>query len=87
MWPWLAQTGPSPRGGAYTYDWIENVLGLDMRSVDRALPGFQHPEIGDTIGYGSNRLRLERVEPQHAHTGMIRALSNRRSTRVGSRRS
>lgn len=37
------------------------MLGLDKRSVDRALPSFQHPEIGDTIGYGSNRLRLERV--------------------------
>src|SRR6266508_5909297 len=27
VWPWLAQMGPSPRGGAYTYDWIENLLG------------------------------------------------------------
>jgi hypothetical protein len=21
VWPWIAQMGPSPRGGAYTYDW------------------------------------------------------------------
>ena len=26
VWPWLAQLGPAPRGGAYTYDWIENLL-------------------------------------------------------------
>jgi hypothetical protein len=64
VWPWLAQMGPSPRGGAYTYDWIENLLGLDMHSVDRVLPEYQHPEVGDTIGLGSNRMRLERVEPQ-----------------------
>jgi hypothetical protein len=64
VWPWLAQMGPSPRGGAYTYDWIENMLGLDMHSVDRVLPAYQHPEVGDTIGLGSNRMRLERVEPQ-----------------------
>ena len=32
VWPWLAQMGPAPRGGAYTYDWIENLLGLDMRN-------------------------------------------------------
>ena len=64
VWPWLAQMGPSPRGGAYTYDWIENLLGLDMHSVDRVLPEFQHPEVGDTIGYGKNRMRLERVEPE-----------------------
>ena len=62
VWPWLAQMGPAPRGGAYTYDWIENLLGLDMHSVDRVLPEFQHPLVGDTIGYGQNRMRVERVE-------------------------
>ena len=65
VWPWLAQMGPSPRGGAYTYDWIENLLGLDMHSVDHVLPEFQHPRVGDTIGFGSNRMRVERVEPGH----------------------
>ena len=65
VWPWLAQMGPTPRGGAYTYDWIENLLGLDMHSVDRVLPDFQHPEIGETIGFGANRMRLEKVEPEH----------------------
>ena len=65
VWPWVAQMGPSPRGGAYTYDWIENLLGLDMHSVDRVLPEFQKPEVGDTIGFGSNRMRFERVEPEH----------------------
>jgi hypothetical protein len=64
VWPWLAQMGPSPRGGAYTYDWIENLLGLDMHSVDRVLTEFQHPEVGVTISLGANRMRLERVEPQ-----------------------
>jgi hypothetical protein len=64
VWPWIAQMGPAPRGGAYTYDWIENLLGLDMHSVDRVLPEFQHPQIGDTIDYGPNRMRLERVEPE-----------------------
>ena len=65
VWPWIAQMGPSPRGGAYTYDWIENVLGLSMHSADNVLPEFQHPQVGDTIGYGPNRMRLERVEPEH----------------------
>jgi hypothetical protein len=56
--------GPAPRGGAYTYDWIENLLGLDMHSADRVLPEFQHPQVGDSLGYGTNRMRFERVEPQ-----------------------
>jgi hypothetical protein len=64
VWPWLAQMGPSPRGGAYTYDWIENLLGLNMHSVDRVLDEFQHPKIGDTISLGSNLMQLQRVEPQ-----------------------
>jgi hypothetical protein len=59
VWPWLAQMGPSPRGGAYTYDWIENLLGLDMHSVDHVMPELQHPQVGDTIALGSNRMRLE----------------------------
>jgi hypothetical protein len=64
VWPWIAQMGPSPRGGAYTYDWIENLMGLDMHSADRVLPEFQHPGVGDVIGYGPNRMRVERVEPE-----------------------
>jgi hypothetical protein len=64
VWPWIAQIGPSPRGGAYTYDWIENLLGLDMHSSDRVLPECQHPQVGDTLGYGKNRMRFERVEPE-----------------------
>jgi len=65
VWPWLAQMGPSPRGGAYTYDWIENLLGLNMHSVDRVLAEYQHPEVGDTIGLGANQMRLERMDPGH----------------------
>ncbi len=65
VWPWLAQMGPEPRGGAYTYDWIENLLGLNMHSAESVLPEFQQPDVGDTIGLGSNRMRLERVEPRH----------------------
>jgi hypothetical protein len=65
VWPWIAQMGPSPRGGAYTYDWIENLLGLNMQSTDRVLLDYQHPQVGDTLGYGKNRMRFERVEPPH----------------------
>ena len=64
VWPWLAQMGPYPRGGPYTYDWIENLLGLDMHSADEVLPEFQHPVVGDELGYGANRMRFERVEPE-----------------------
>ena len=64
VWPWIAQMGPSPRGGAYTYDWIENLLGLNMHSADGVMPEFQHPELGDGFGFGANRMSYAIVEPE-----------------------
>ncbi len=64
VWPWLAQMGPSPRGGVYTYDWIENLLGLNIHSVDHVIPELQHPRLGDEIAFGGNRMRFERIEPE-----------------------
>lgn len=64
VWPWPAQMGPSPRGGAYTYDWIENLMGLNMHSADEVLAEFQRPEVGETIAFGSNVMRAEIVEPE-----------------------
>ena len=55
VWPWIAQMGPSPRGGAYTYDWIENLLGLNMHSADRVLPEYQHPQIGTASATAATR--------------------------------
>jgi hypothetical protein len=65
VWPWIAQMGPSPRGGAYTYDWIENLLGLNMHSADAVLPEYQHPQPGEGFGYGANTMRFKIVEPEH----------------------
>ena len=64
VWPWIAQMGPSPRGGAYTYDWIENLLGLNMHSVDHILADYQHPEIGEGFGYGANKMSYAIVDPE-----------------------
>jgi hypothetical protein len=35
-----------------------------MHSADRVLPEFQNPQVGDAIGLGENRMRVERVEPE-----------------------
>jgi hypothetical protein len=51
VWPWLVQMG-SGRGGAYTYDWIENVFGLGMHSADEILPQFQDLSVGDVLPMG-----------------------------------
>jgi hypothetical protein len=50
VWPWLVQMGPRPRAGAYTYDWVERLLGIDIENSDRILPEFQHIAPGEAIG-------------------------------------
>ena len=64
VWPWIAQMGPHPRGGAYTYDWVENLLGLDMHSADTLLQEYQHPQVGEGFGYGTNEMTFKIVEPE-----------------------
>jgi hypothetical protein len=67
IWPWLAQMG-SGRGGLYTYDWIENLFGLDMHSVDVVLPDFQQVGVGDTqtIGKSGPTFRVVVCQPDRA---------------------
>jgi hypothetical protein len=64
VWPWIVQIG-SGRGGAYTYDWIENIFGLGMHSADEILPQFQDVTVGDEFELGPNRpkMRVEVADP------------------------
>ena len=48
VFPWLAQLGQG-RGGFYSYDWLENRTGLDIRSADHILPEHQQLTAGDRI--------------------------------------
>lgn len=50
VWPWIVQMGQG-RGGMYTYDWIENMMGLEMRSAETILPQFQNLKVGDVIPF------------------------------------
>ena len=52
VWPWLVQMGPRPRAGAYTYDWLERLLGIDIENSDRILPEFQRLEPGEVLALG-----------------------------------
>jgi len=48
VWPWLAQIGQE-RGGFYSYDFLENLVGLNIHSVDRIIPERQHDEKSDGL--------------------------------------
>jgi hypothetical protein len=65
VWPWLAQLGQG-RGGFYTYTWLENLMGLDMRNADRVLAEYQDIAAGDLVpltpgGFG---LTVAMAEPE-----------------------
>jgi len=67
VWPWLVQMGPG-RAGAYTYDWVENILGLNMHSANRIVPEWQNMKAGDRYPLGKSGPALEVVtfEPERA---------------------
>src|SRR6266536_5993404 len=48
VWPWIAQLGQG-RGGFYSYDWLENLVGCDIHSSDRILLEWQDITVGDEI--------------------------------------
>jgi len=65
IWPWLVQMGPG-RGGAYTYDWIERRLGIDIHTTDRVIPELQQLRVGDEIPMPGYTMRVEPLDPGRA---------------------
>ena len=67
IWPWLMQMG-SGKGGVYTYDWIENLFGLDMHSANEILPQFQDRKVGDVeqLGTSGPRMRVAILDTERA---------------------
>jgi hypothetical protein len=41
VWLWIAQTGQD-RGGFYSYDFLENLVGCNIHTVEKIIPGYQH---------------------------------------------
>src|SRR5687767_14759302 len=48
VWPWLAQMGQG-RGGLYSYERLENLVGCDIHNADEVIPELQNIAIGDRI--------------------------------------
>jgi hypothetical protein len=51
VWPWLVQIGHG-RGGLYSYDALENLVGCDIHSAAEVLPEHQALMVGDIIRMG-----------------------------------
>jgi hypothetical protein len=50
IWPWLVQWGQE-RGGLYSYEFLENLIGCDMHNADRIHPEWQNIQVGDTVRF------------------------------------
>jgi hypothetical protein len=48
VWPWIAQLGQA-RGGFYSYDSLENLVGCEIHSADRIVPEWQATAVGDEV--------------------------------------
>jgi hypothetical protein len=56
IWVWLVQMGHG-RGGMYSYDWLENLIGLGIHTTDEIREEWQDLSVGDRVvvvpeGYG-----------------------------------
>jgi hypothetical protein len=66
VWPWLAQMGQG-RGGLYSYDWLENLVGCRMHSADRIIAQWQEVQSGDEFRLHPDvALRVQQVDPPNA---------------------
>lgn len=71
VWPWIAQFGQG-RGGLYSYDWLENLVGCDIHTLDHLDPALQDVAVGDRIqvtpeGYPADLgMVVDEVTPERA---------------------
>lgn len=72
VWPWLLQLGQD-RGGFYSYEFLENLVGTDMKYVDTLNPRLQRWKLGDKLWMyppdklgGAGYATLQRLDPGSA---------------------
>jgi hypothetical protein len=66
VWPWIVQLGQG-RGGFYSYDVLENLVGCDIHSADRVVSQWQDLKVGDQVKlHPEVGLDMAMVEPGRA---------------------
>ena len=66
LWPWIVQMGQG-RGGLYSYDGLENLVGCQMHSADSVMPEWQDVAPGDAFRLHPDvALEVAAVEPDRA---------------------
>ena len=69
IWPWLLQLGQG-RGGMFSYDFLENLAGCDIHTLNTIDPALQNLQVGDPILMGPQEglpyYRVVLLAPQKA---------------------
>jgi hypothetical protein len=66
VWPWVAQIG-ADRGGFYSYQWLENVIGCQVRNAAEIHPEWAAGEDGELrLHPKALPLRIVSVQPGRA---------------------
>jgi hypothetical protein len=67
VWPWVAQLGQG-RGGFYSYQLLENLLGCRIQNAEAVIPRLQTVSVGDLVKIHPEMpaLRVASAEPEHA---------------------
>ncbi len=69
VWPWLLQLGQE-RGGFYSYQRLENLIGCQIHNVYHLDPNLQITELGERVSLGAGDRYpfyiVRSIEPKHA---------------------
>ncbi|BBX07496.1 hypothetical protein [Mycolicibacterium aichiense] len=76
VWPWLVQIGEN-RGGFYSYDVLERLVGARIHNADVVHPEWQQLEVGDTVWlaqrYGRRARQLVAAIEPNSHLVLMSA--------------
>ena len=50
VYPWIVQLGVN-RGGMYSLEWVENLMGLRVKNADSIHPEWQSLQVGDLVRF------------------------------------
>jgi hypothetical protein len=71
VWPWIAQIGQE-RGGLYSYELLENMIGCKMRSADRIVPEWEL-KAGDNVRFGPKGYPVQKVIAVEPNRSLVMA--------------
>jgi hypothetical protein len=81
VWPWVAQVG-ADRGGFYSYEWLENLIGCRLRNADAIHPEWEVRE-GDGLLLHPKQPALAVVEVAPGRHFVAHAARDQRACAAG----